>query len=371
MKKALKKILAFVFALFMFFVGICLGLFLVSNLSSGADGIANLLESLVALILAYNIVIIVHEGGHLVFGLLTGYGFSSFRIWSFMLVKQEGIIKLRRFSLAGTGGQCLMTPPEQGDTKASVILYNLGGVIFNLVLTAVTFIVYLILPEIFLLSKFLWYTAIWSLIIMLSNGIPINAGGIANDGMNALHLSKNPDAAEAFRKQLLMNASQTEGARISEMPDEWFTLPNGADMQNVHCASLAVFAAQRTLDRGDLAAAEQEISSLLNSSYNIIGLHRNLLTCDLIYCRLSIDQSANVSSLITPELKKIMQSMKKYPSVIRTQFVIALLVDKDDKKTENILASFDKQTKNFPYQQEVDSERKLMLEILEKTKNAI
>ena len=368
MKKALKKILTFAFALFMFLIGLCFGLLLMSYISKGAEGIANLFESLLALILAYNIGIIVHEGGHLVFGLLTGYKFSSFRIWSFMLIKQEGKMKLRRFSLAGTGGQCLMIPPGKGDTKASVILYNLGGVFFNLILAAITLIIYYILPETYLLSSLLWYTAVWSLIAMLSNGIPFNIGGIANDGMNALHLSKNSDAADAFRKQLLMNAAQTEGMRISEMPDEWFILTEGADMQNVHCASIAVFAAQRALDRGDTAAAEQEISALLNGGYNIIGLHRNLLTCDLIYCRLSNDPLAEVRALITPELKKLMQSMRKYPSVIRTQFVIALLVDKDTKKADNILASFDKQTKNFPYRQEIDSERRLMFKIAEKAK---
>ena len=34
--------------------------------------------------------IIIHETGHLVFGIATGYRFSSFRIASLMLVKTEG-----------------------------------------------------------------------------------------------------------------------------------------------------------------------------------------------------------------------------------------------------------------------------------------
>jgi len=49
--------------------------------------------------------LILHEAGHLVFGLMTGYRFSSFRILSFMWVKENDKIKLRRLSLAGTGGQ--------------------------------------------------------------------------------------------------------------------------------------------------------------------------------------------------------------------------------------------------------------------------
>ncbi len=69
---------------------------------------------------------IIHEAGHLVFGLLSGYQFSSFRIMSFMWVKENGQMKLRRLSVAGTGGQCLMAPPEPVDGNIPVVLYNLG-----------------------------------------------------------------------------------------------------------------------------------------------------------------------------------------------------------------------------------------------------
>lgn len=60
---------------------------------------------------------IVHEAGHLVFGLMTGYKFCSFRIASFMWLKENGKLKMKRLTLAGTGGQCLMTPPDMKDGK--------------------------------------------------------------------------------------------------------------------------------------------------------------------------------------------------------------------------------------------------------------
>ena len=55
---------------------------------------------------------ILHEAGHLIFGLMTGYKFNSFRIASFMWIRENGKLRLKRHSLAGTGGQCLMTPPD-------------------------------------------------------------------------------------------------------------------------------------------------------------------------------------------------------------------------------------------------------------------
>ena len=62
---------------------------------------------------------------------MTGYKFNSFRIFSVILIKQNEKLKIKNISLAGTGGQCLMSPPELIDGKMPYVLYNLGGVIFK------------------------------------------------------------------------------------------------------------------------------------------------------------------------------------------------------------------------------------------------
>lgn len=65
---------------------------------------------------------ILHETGHLIGGLLTGYKFCSFRIGNLQLQRENGALRFRRLKLAGTGGQCLMTPPEPVDGK----IQNIG-----------------------------------------------------------------------------------------------------------------------------------------------------------------------------------------------------------------------------------------------------
>lgn len=346
-------------------------IFAFSYYTSPFVGFGFLLQTALSLIFAFYLSVAVHEGGHLLAGLRSGYGFSSYRIASYMWVKQDGKIRFRRFSLAGTGGQCLMTPPKVEEGKIPVTFYNLGGILANLLLSLVSFALYFIFADFPIMASLMLWVFLLSSYFALSNGIPIESGGIANDGQNALFLANDPDASEAFYKALLINAAQTEGKRISDMPDEWFTLREGADMQNVHCASMAVFATNRTLDRGDTLAAEQEISTLLGSGYNLIGLYRNLLTCDLICCRLINDPSADVSHLITPELGKFMQAMKTYPSIIRTQYILALLSEKNENRAEKILSDFHIKTKKYPYRQEIDSELSLMTKALEKSKNGI
>ena len=87
--------------------------------------------------------IIIHEGGHLLFGLLSGYSFSSFRVGPFMLMKQGKEYCLRRMKLAGTGGQCLLAPPDLKDGKIPFVLYNLGGSLLNLISAVLCFLLYI------------------------------------------------------------------------------------------------------------------------------------------------------------------------------------------------------------------------------------
>ena len=69
------------------------------------------LELILLMYIVYMVNVIIHEGGHLIFGLMTGYKFNSFRIFSVILIKQNGKLKIKNISLAGTGGHgiCLST----------------------------------------------------------------------------------------------------------------------------------------------------------------------------------------------------------------------------------------------------------------------
>ena len=69
----------------------------------------NIILFLITGVISFILHIIVHEAGHLFFGLLSGYKFISFRVFDFKIIKDEnGKLKIRFERLAGTGGQCLM-----------------------------------------------------------------------------------------------------------------------------------------------------------------------------------------------------------------------------------------------------------------------
>ena len=140
----------------------------------------NIIFLFIAGVIAFILQVIVHEAGHLVFGLLSGYKFISFRVFDFKIIKDEnGKLKIRYERLAGTGGQCLMRAPEYVEGKFKYKLYLLGGVLFNLVFSI---IFWLVLPS--------YYTLLFALIgfaLAFLNLIPMGF----NDGMTYYHASKD------------------------------------------------------------------------------------------------------------------------------------------------------------------------------------
>ena len=84
--------------------------------------------------------IIFHEAGHLVFGLLSGFRMVSFRVANIILVRHDEGWQFGRFSIAGTGGQCLMEPKIDDVKDAHQMPYAwylAGGVIANVVVAIV------------------------------------------------------------------------------------------------------------------------------------------------------------------------------------------------------------------------------------------
>lgn len=305
--------------------------------------------------------IIIHEGGHLVFGLLSGYRFSSFRIFSFMWVKEGERVKFKRHSIAGTGGQCLMSPPDIQNGEMPVVWYNLGGSLMNTIFSTIFLVCFFLLNSVSVLSGILLLFALFGYSLAILNGVPMRMGALDNDGYNAISLTKDAEAREAFWMQMKVVEEITKGVRLKDMPSEWFTVPEDEAMKNSMVAARGVFACNRLMDEERFAEADELMAHLLEIESGMVGLHRNILICDRIYVEL-IHQNRRevVEEKLTKNLKSFMKTMKDTPSILRTQYAIALLYDGDQSKAETIKAQFEKRAKTYPYPHEIDSERDLM-----------
>ena len=367
-KKGIKKffviaILFVAFALIGFFAGSFMAKH-IFDVGSDAESGDLLLRIVIAVIAYFPILllnIVIHVAGHLVFGLLSGYGFSSFRIMSYMWVKEDGKIRFRRLSITGTGGQCLMSPPEHVDGKMPVAMYNLGGSLFNLIFALAFFSIAVLTYEIELLSMLLIFSALIGVVLALMNGIPMHMGAIDNDGRNALSLGKDKAALKAFWAQMKLNEQLTRGKRLKDMPSEWFEMPSDDALKNSMLASQGVFYCNRLMDEERFDDAKAAIDHMLTVKSGMVGVHRNLLVCDAVFLELiGSNDKQKIESLMSVEQKKFMRSMKSFPSIIRTEYVLCLLHDSNKEEAEKLRGEFEKRAKSYPYKSDIESERELM-----------
>lgn len=304
--------------------------------------------------------LIIHELGHLIFGLISKYKFSSFRIGNLILVKNNKKIKLKLLKISGTGGQCIMIPPKSENGKIPVILYNLGGALANIITAFIFIIFHIIVNDKVILAYIFDTLALFGIYFAALNGIPMKMGIIDNDGFNAISLSKDKSAQKAFLIQLKINEALSNNKRLKEMPAEWFEIDKNANLNNSLIAAILVLSCNRLLDEHEFKKANKKMDTILKKETAIVGLHYNLLICDRIYCCLLENNVKEVKKLYNEATKNFMTSMKNYPSIIRTNYALSLLLDKDQTKANTYLKKFQKCAKTHPYPSDIISEKELI-----------
>lgn len=356
------------FVIYLIIGGIC-GLFMgkyMITIGADADNTGEFIMyvaiTLIALYVSIFVHIILHEGGHLVFGLMTGYKFSSFRIGSFMWIKKDDKVVFRRFSLAGTGGQCLMAPPDMTGDDYPFVWYNLGGCISNVVFSGLALGVSFLCEDIGMLSLILKIFAVVGFALAILNAIPLGLGGIDNDGSNTVAISKSVKARKAFWLMMKINEQVASGVRIKDMPDEWFKLPEVKDMDNIMVSSTAVFKCNKLMDEMKFEEADKLMEKLVNNDeIKMSGVYKSLLKNDMIFCELIGENNAErIDKLLDKEQKNFMKAMKKFPSVLRTGYAYVLLNKRDEAEASKILELFDKMAETYPNKIDIDSERELL-----------
>jgi len=339
---------------------------LASNFSIGSMS-RNIVLTIVALLTiiyaAIFLHIIIHEGGHYIFGKITGYKLASFRIGSFMLLKRNGKLELKRFMISGTGGQCLMIPPACSDSSFSFpcVMYNLGGIIVNIITSTAAIMLLIILRDRGILSAFLCAFSIIGYAMAIINGIPMKVGGVVNDGYNALSLRKDTEARRALWLQLTINGKMAQGQRLKDMPEEWFNLPDNADVGNPLICSCAIFKGSRYHDQMEFHKARELYKSLLSDTPEMLEVYKNELRCELMFYEIIGEgRKEEIEKLYTKGLKKYIKATSSYISRQRLMYSYELLIEKDKEMADKRLKEFEKVCRNYPYQGEIEAEREII-----------
>lgn len=362
-KKRLGKILG---AIMPMIIGGIFGAMLVLT-TGGLDGLDEWMHMGVILILLFvtgYLQIIIHEGGHLIFGLCSGYEFLSYRVGQFIWYKDGDTVKFGRYKVAGTGGQCLLKPSEQYSGDIPYLLYHMGGSMANIITAVLAIGLHFVVGDAGIFSDGLLVFSGVGLLFAVLNGIPMALGGMPNDGMNVWNVKKRKSTHYHLWVQMQIVGKMSEGVRMSEMPEAWFQMPAIEEMDNGLSAAIGVMAVGRDLDNHNYQAVREKIEYLMDDVDALISIHHSGLACELIFLELIGDcDREKIDALYTKAVKQFVKAMGTNPGVVRMEYAYALRYLKDEKIAEKKLVAFEKAAKNYPYSGDVLLERELLEEL--------
>lgn len=291
-----------------------------------------------AMFVAIVLHIIVHEAGHLLLGFATGYRFSSFRIASIALVRRDGRIRIRRYKLAGTGGQCLMLPPDVPAERVPFFWYNAGGVMMNLAVALLALVLLKTCDLSMWWSEWSMMMIVVGLFLAVVNGIPMRPGGMQNDGMNILMLYRMPEKRKDLMHQLQIAAASTEGQRISEMPAEWFDCDPMDDYKDFLRLASRLNHQARLIDERRFLDAHNAVEDLLQHFEELPQIIKFELTGEYVFTELlTAGRKEILEKYWTKKQADYVKVSARFSSAKqRILFAYALFVENDQDKALQI-----------------------------------
>lgn len=284
--------------------------------------------------------ILVHEAGHLVFGLATGYRFISFTVLNFRIYKHGKKISVGKSSVAGAGGQCLMEPAFEESNSIPYFWYNTGGAIFNLLSGIFCIGIAFIFSDGTMARTSFLLAGIIGLFFVVSNGIPMRTRVAANDAYNILSMISNSSAKRAFWRVMKINAfGATEKKNLLDFPQQWFSdLPD----HNYSNPLICVFAIDRIyflLEQQEYQKALDICNEILKAKA-VLGTYKNEALCEKQFCEMMLavkTGSGNIAySLKGNILKERLDPLSSYHTI----YAHAIFVLRDKEKAMQAAKDF-------------------------------
>lgn len=298
-----------------------------------------------------------HQLGHLLFGLLHGYRIHSVSLRLPGRPEQDRR-PLSRYTLGYPLVRCLMIPPEWRGKSAPEILYRLGGVIFDLLLTMTCLICSTLIGRATVYGFLLFVSAIWGAYCVIIAGCPLPIMG--NEGDLALTLVKSPELIQWLWCGCRQVYALLDGKRYREMPDGWFPSPEIATRPDIQFLWYA-WRGNRLMDAGRYAEAEQLLAFAMEKDITILKRRKATLACDRVACMLLTGSSgSDVEELWKSLVADYIIATINVPSSLRTEYIYARLVSGDELRASKVLERFEACAKTYPYPIELIAEREMM-----------
>ena len=291
-----------------------------------------------------------HEVGHLLFGLASGYKFSSIRLYKYAIVKDDSGYHVKKFNIQGTGGQCIMTLPEDTNpSRVPFFWYNAGGVIVNVVLVAISIVVLSCCDLGMVAESFFIMLAFTGAFIALTNGVPLSFNGLCNDGRNIMLLMRNKRSHRFFLRMMQTASELSRGKRLKDMPREWFEdIPIDSPKDYFLLANRINYAALLE-DSGRFDEARRVYEEISSFKKDLPGMIKLEIGADHILMELLTTARHDIVETIYDKwLKAYINSSYKY-SPIKTValYALALHHDNDPVRAKQLLDELESHREDY------------------------
>lgn len=279
------KGLIILISLFVPSVVIYAGLLLICSLSE-YNILLSILVQIIGLIVVIPLFIAIHEAGHMVFGIKTGYKLLSYKLGPLEWYRKDEKIKFRVNPLNGIVlGQCLMSPPKPNKkVKPKFYLYNAGGLIFSYTFDIILCVLFFVINNVYI--KLLLIPMISISVFLTINNSLYQKGGI-NDVCNHVIVKNNPKYINSILYQLEMITNITNGKRYGA---KTYYEPYFEDELNHITLPVAQLRFLQAVDKSDFVEAKR-ISTIIKRNYNRIPLvlQKVSVIFEILYTDLVID----------------------------------------------------------------------------------
>lgn len=292
-----------------------------------------------------------HFAGYFICGKISGYELISFELHGFVFRRENGKFTICKYK--GRHGIFVnMSPPEFSDGKFPFALYNAGAVIAFSIVALITFFLVLFyffsdipLPALYWFCAFIWFFSHAVLYLL-----PVDRKSIGV--LKRISMLKNSyELRRAYWKSSMAYAGLLKGTRLREQPAELFVLPAEEYMSNSVAAEIAWLRMNRLLDEGSFEEADRLIDFMISDKCAISDLKKKAALLEKIYITLinNAGNSSETEALLSDDIRLFMLQNRDFITVIRLEFVLALLYYKDMEKASECRAQVTRCIKNMPY----------------------
>ncbi len=225
---------------------------------------------------------LVHETGHLLFGLVSGMRFASMRLGRVRVMRVGKKLSFRLVSHRDVVGSCEMYPKNEKHVRGRMLTYALGGAVFNLAY-AIPLIVFAILypvpsPALYFFQLF----APLSLVEGLACLYPTVTATGSTDGEIIRSLSKNEPSA-VVSLHVLTAQGMLAHKQFSEIEKSFlYELPVVRE-DDIAFLAITQLRWQYAFYTGDEAEALAQLSRLESLYDYLPELNRGDVACDFVY----------------------------------------------------------------------------------------